>query len=106
MLSYRLVALALLAVASSGCVSMKTVQGQAVARLDSTKSVAEFAECVSEALSAPVQTGDGLTFIYLKNAAGIGVTRWDFLHTSSGSQAELRTDDPDRTGIEAVRRCT
>ena len=105
MLTNRLAAVALLALASSACVSMKTVQGQTVARLDSTKSVAEFAACASQALSAPIQTNDGLTFIYLKNAAGIGVTRWAFLHTTSGSQAELRTDDPDRTGIEAVRGC-
>lgn len=98
-------AVALLALATAGCVSMKTVQAQTVARFDSGKSVAEFADCVSKSLSVPVQTNDGLTFVYLKNSLGIGVTRWDFLHTTTGSQAELRTDDPDRTGIDAVRKC-
>ena len=99
--------LALSGLMLAGCavVADEVMQPSLVARLDSEKSVADFAACAAQALGTRVQTDDGLTYIYLKNGMGVLVTRWDFVHTTSGSQAELRSDDPEKAGIDAVRNC-
>lgn len=96
----------LLLLALSGCVVQKPALNRpyVTARIDSAKPAAAFASCAASAMGTQVREDDGSLFI-IRSANSVRVSRWDFLATNNGSQAELRSDAQDDGGVETVRAC-
>lgn len=91
----------------SGCVvqSGELNRPQVLARIDSTHTAADFAACVGASLGRPVRNDDGVLYVIVPDNIGVQVTRWDFLATLSGSQAELRSGAEGGHGLAEVRSC-
>jgi hypothetical protein len=95
------------AVALSGCAvtKMQLAKPYAIARIDSAKMPADFAQCVARALGEPVRNEAGSTIIYVHNRTNIRIARWDFIATANGSQAELRASAKYEPPLDEVRAC-
>ena len=91
----------------SGCVVTKPQlrDPYAVARIDSPKTVQDFADCVANALKTEVRSARGSTHVIVSNDLGVQVARWDFIGTNAGSQAELRASEKYDAGTDAVIAC-
>jgi len=93
--------------AATGCVVQKPALNRpyVAARLDSSKSAAEFSRCSADTMGLEVREQGGNLYIVRTNRNGVQVARWDFLATNDGSQAELRSGTAADAGIDAVRGC-
>lgn len=80
-------------------------QPNTAARIDSDKTAASFAQCVSAAMGIPIRDSGNILHIVRKDRQGVEASRWDFIPTNSGSQAELRSGASDGDGMEQVRAC-
>jgi hypothetical protein len=91
----------------AGCAVQKAELNRpyVAARIDSTKTAAQFAQCSAAAMGLTVRSDEGILTIVRSNTRGVQVARWDFLATNNGSQAELRTGASDDAGLDVVRGC-
>ena len=100
--------LVIAALALSGCAT--TAASLAETRVEKTissgKTAAKFALCAAENLTSSEYRTDGERHWVLVQVYGVPRHRWDFVPTSDGSIAELRSTGLAGAGAGAVERCS
>jgi hypothetical protein len=93
----------------TSCVTIKPEinDPSVAARLNSSKSSAELAQCAAEALGPGFALDQkGQAYSLIRKRGIVLEARWDIFPTNTGSQAELRNGGDDDAGVDHVKACT